>query len=202
MKLTPFAVVQEYAIQKLTAYLSEKLTYHHVHHTLDVLEQSTIIAGLENVTAEEDIYLLKVSALYHDMGFLDTYNGHEEKSCEIAKQDLTQFGLNSRQKEIVIGLIKATKVPQNPKTKLEQIICDADLDYLGRNDFYSIGNGLYQEFLWQGIVKNRLEWNRIQVSFLEKHQYFTPSSINRREKQKQEFLIQIKAKVEPFEKQL
>lgn len=201
MKLAPFSAVQEYAIHKLTNYLSEKLTYHHVNHTLDVLEQSAVIAELENVSAQEDIYLLKISALYHDMGFLNTYNGHEERSCELANEDLTQFGLNLSQKEIVLGLINATKVPQNPKTKLQQIICDADLDYLGRADFYEIGNGLYQEFLWQGIVSNEVEWNRVQVSFLENHRYFTSSSKNRRERQKQEYLNQIKAKVAAFEKQ-
>ena len=199
MKLAPFAVVQEFAIQKLSTHLLDKLTYHDVYHTLDVLKQSIIIADLENVTDEEDVFLLKVSALYHDMGFLNTYQGHEEKSCEIADQDLSQFGITSRQKEIIFDLIIATKVPQKPKTKLQEIICDADLDYLGRKDFYLIGAGLYQEFLWQGIVKNEQEWNQIQVRFLENHQYFTPSSINRREKQKQKYLAQIKEKVMPSE---
>lgn len=130
---------------------------------------------------------------------MKTYNGHEEKSCEIAEVDLTRFGLTSRQKEIVFGLIRTTRVPQNPRTKLQQILCDADLDYLGRSDFYLIGEGLYQEFLWQGTIKNELEWNRIQVKFLESHKYFTPSSKKRREKQKQQHLTEIKAKVAQLE---
>ncbi len=202
MASSSFLEIKKYAVQKLTAGLSDKLTYHHVKHTLDVLEQSEIIAGFEKGMMEEELFLLKISALYHDIGFLNTYNGHEEESCRIAEIDLTQFGLISSEKDIVFGLIRATRLPQNPQTKLQQIICDADLDYLGRSDFYTIGEGLYQEFLWQGLVKNELEWNRVQVNFLENHHYFTPSALKRREKQKQKHLAQVKAKVAQLEWQL
>jgi len=201
MKIASFSEIQTFAIHKLTVGLSEKLTYHHVKHTLDVLEQCQVIAELEEIKTEEEVFLLKISALYHDVGFLQTYQGHEEKSCEIAETDLTRFGLSATQKEVVFNLIRATQVPQNPQSKLAQIICDADLDYLGRRDFYEIGQGLFQEFLWQGIVTNELEWNKIQVRFLESHQYFTASSKQRREKQKQEYLQQVKAKVVQLEQQ-
>jgi uncharacterized protein len=191
--------IKDFVIQKLTTGLTAQHTYHHVPHTLDVLEQCLVIADLEKVNSPEDLFLLQVGALYHDTGFLFTYQGHEDKSCEIAATDLTNFHFTNHQKAVVYGLIKATQVPQNPQTKLEQIICDADLDYLGREDFYLIGEGLYQEFLWQGIVKNRLDWNRVQVKFLKNHRYFTPSSISRREKQKQAYLQQVIKKVAQME---
>ncbi|QMU28323.1 HD domain-containing protein [Adhaeribacter radiodurans] len=199
MKHIDFSKIQEFVTHKLVTGLSEKLTYHHLKHTLDVFEQSLVIADLENVTAEEDLFLLKIGALYHDVGFLDTYQGHEEKGCEIAEKDLTYFGLTSLQKEIVFGLIRATRIPQAPETKLQQIICDADLDYLGRQDFDVIAQSLYQEFLWQGLVKNDLDWNKVQVKFLESHHYFTPSSRQRRNPVKQQHLAQIKAKVARLE---
>ena len=75
--------------------------------------------------------------------------------------------------EIVSGLIRATKIPQAPKNLLEEIICDADLDYLGRNDFYEIGDKLFKEFMARGVVGSRDEWNRLQISFLEAHRYHT-----------------------------
>ena len=199
MATVTYPDIQEYALRKLSAGLTEKHTYHHVKHTRDVLEQCIVIAGLESVDSPEDLLLLKVGALYHDMGFLFTYQGHEAKSCEIAEADLTLFGFTDKQKEVIFNLIKATQVPQKPQTKLEEIICDADLDYLGRSDFYQIGEGLYHEFLWQGIVANQLEWNRVQVKFLENHCYFTPSSKNRREEQKQAYLEQVKKKVAQLE---
>jgi uncharacterized protein len=92
-------------------------------------------------------------------------------------------------------MIRATKVPQQPNNLLEEIICDADLDYLGRDDFFKTGEGLYSEFLEQKIVSDELSWNQLQVRFLENHHYFTPTSINRRQKEKQKNLEAIKAKI-------
>ncbi|WP_233218958.1 HD domain-containing protein [Adhaeribacter arboris] len=99
MTTAAYSEIQRFVIAKLTAGLSERLTYHHVNHTLDVLEQSERIARLEKIIAEEDIFLLKIGALYHDSGFLNTYQGHEEKSCEIAENDLTHFGITTFQKK-------------------------------------------------------------------------------------------------------
>ncbi|RDC62312.1 HD domain-containing protein [Adhaeribacter pallidiroseus] len=199
MPTATYPEIQDYALRKLRTGLTEKHTYHHLKHTVDVVAQCTAISDLEMVNSAEDLFLLKVGALYHDMGFLFTYQGHEAKSCEIADTDLTLFKFTDRQKEVIFNLIKATQVPQKPQTQLEEIICDADLDYLGRSDFYVIGEGLYQEFLWQGIVKNERDWNQVQIKFLENHCYFTASSKKRREEQKQVYLAQIKKKVAPWE---
>jgi uncharacterized protein len=139
--------------------------------------------------------LLKVSALYHDVGFLDTYSGHEERSCVIAAEELTCFGFNPTQVDMVMGMIRATKVPQTPQNQLEEIICDADLDYLGRSDFFKIGDGLYQEFLDQQIVTNEQQWDMLQVRFLESHRYFTKSSLQRRQEKKMQHLKAIKERV-------
>ena len=100
-----------------------------------------------------------------------------------------------RQIEKVMGMIRATKVPQQPNNLMEQILCDSDLDYLGRNDFFRIGEGLYQEFLIKNIVSSYQDWNLLQIRFLEKHHYFTKSSMQRRQKQKEVHYEAIKAKV-------
>lgn len=190
-----FSRVKQHVLSKLETELPGNLTYHNISHTLDVLEQACIIAQYENITNPDDLLLLQVSALYHDMGFLDTYNGHEEKSCILATADLTHFGFNQDQINKINGMIRATKVPQLPLTKLEEIICDADLDYLGRSDFFSIAAGLYLEFLEQGIVKNEQEWDLLQIRFLENHRYFTKSSLQRRQEKKLQHLNAIKERV-------
>lgn len=191
-----FPRIKELVLQKLRAGLADNLTYHNLNHTLDVLEQARIIARYENVSSAEDLMLLQVSALYHDIGFLEVYTGHEEKSCLIAASDLAGFGFDPNQVNKVMGLIRATKVPQNPANFLEEIICDADLDYLGRPDFFDIAAGLYREFLDQGIVKDEQEWNLLQIRFLESHHYFTKSSLQRRQAKKMEHLQAIKARVD------
>ena len=63
-------------------------------------------------------------------------------------------------------MIMATKIPQSPRNGLEEIICDADLDYLGRDDFYEIGATLFEELKAYNVLQNEREWNRIQVKFL------------------------------------
>jgi len=171
-----YPTIYDHVIGKLQNGLSARLTYHGIHHTLDVLEQVQRIAEREKVIHEETLFLLKVAALYHDSGFLFIYSGHEAKGCEIAKEELPLFGLMTLQIDKICGMIMATKIPQSPRNKLEEIICDADLDYLGRNDFEMISNNLYKEFLDFGFVKDHGQWMRLQVKFFETHHYFTKSS--------------------------
>ena len=190
-----FPCIKQHVLKRLNAGLAKTLTYHNVNHTLDVLNRACEIARYENISNPEDLLLLQISALYHDIGFLDTYHGHEERSCAIATEDLPRFGLSKAQVNKISGLIRATKVPQTPLTRLEEIICDADLDYLGRNDFFDIAAGLYPEFCLQGIVKCEQEWDLLQISFLESHRYFTKSSLQRRQAKKLEHLNQIKDRV-------
>ncbi|WP_162053276.1 HD domain-containing protein [Pontibacter pamirensis] len=187
-----FPQIQKHVIGKLQKGLSEKLTYHNVAHTLDVLKQAVAIAKKEGITDAEDLLLLKVSVLYHDIGFIYAYHDHEERSCVVATEELPAFGFTASQIEKVCNMIRATKVPQKPQDHLEQIICDADLDYLGRPGFFETGNNLYKEFLEQGIVTNFKEWNMLQIRFLESHQYFTKTSLKRRQKVKSNYLQSIK----------
>ncbi len=185
--------IQKHVLHKLEG-LSEHLTYHNIGHTLDVLKQCLVIAGEEGISSREDLLLLQVSALYHDVGFIEAYEGHEEKSCLVAEEELGGFGFSPPQIVTICGMIRSTRIPQNPGSVLEMIICDADLDYLGRSDFYTIGDGLYREFLHQGIIKNVLEWNLLQVRFLEKHQYYTKSCRQKRESFKQQHLEEVRKK--------
>ena len=161
-----------FVFSKLTADLLPALTYHGIHHTQDVLTAALMLAKAEQISSA-DTHLIKTAALFHDIGFTVQYKNHEEVGCDIARKSLVHFGYNPVQIEEISGMIMATKIPQNPKTPLEEILCDADLDYLGRKDFYPISNTLFQESLHYGFVKNEIEWDRLQVKFFESHHYFT-----------------------------
>lgn len=152
--------------------LPDKLYYHAMHHTYDVLNVCNEYIRREQIKPY-DAKLLRLGALMHDIGFSQTYDNHEAKGQEIAEELMSELGFPKKDIAIIKGLIWATKIPQSPKTYLEKIICDADLDYLGRPDFYEIGDQLYSELKHRGILKNVKEWNRIQIDFLEKHQYHT-----------------------------
>ena len=165
--------------------LSPHLTYHSVEHTLDVVRASERIAREEGRSDDREIFLLKVAALYHDTGFLEAYAGHEEKSCGIFMRDAAHLGLTATEKNTVKALIMATRTPQEPCSHLEKIICDADLDYLGRPDFQEIGDKLRREFLHYRIVADDRDWEQLQLNFLRDHHYHTVSSQRQREPRKQ-----------------
>ncbi len=171
--------------------LSPSLTYHNTEHSLDVEEQCLVIAKEEGIADEKVLLELQIAALYHDTGFLFINKGHEEKSCEIAREQLPRFGLSNNSINNICEIILATKVPQFPKNHLQQIICDADLDYLGGKDYPIINEKLHQEFIKNEIVKSEQEWNASKISFLQSHTYFTQSSRNRRNHQKQINLEQL-----------
>jgi uncharacterized protein len=186
-----FQSISRHIIEKLQG-LSPRLTYHSLLHTLDVVEQTGRIATEENIIDERDLFLLRTAALFHDTGFLVTYMGHEAASCNMASSELPRFGLDMLQIERICEMIMATKIPQSPKNKFDEILADADLDYLGRDDFEIISNNLKLEFLEYGIVKNNREWEEKQIAFLESHHFFTGSSKLNRESQKKARLVKLK----------
>lgn len=171
--------------------LSSELSYHNYEHTLDVVKAAERIAKEENATMN-DILLLKTAAVFHDVGYMYTRNGHEEKSCSIATEMLSQNGISDEEINKVCELIMATKVPQSPKDKLAKILCDADLDYLGRDDYFRISRNVFNEFKHFGVVRDENDWREMQVKFLEAHHYFTETSKKSRNRQKEENLKQIK----------
>lgn len=177
-------------LHKLKNGLSGNLSYHGQHHTIDVFNAALKIAKEENLSAEE-IKLLRIAVLYHDAGFISHYKNHEEKGCEMARKDLPEFGYTKEEIDTICGLIMSTKIPQSPHTLLEKIICDADLDYLGRSDFHKISNTLLQEMKIYLKLDNEREWYKIQKNFLERHRYHTSYGRKKREPRKQEHLKEI-----------
>lgn len=186
-----FEAIRTHVCEKLKG-LSEHLTYHNIDHTLDVLRQSERIALDEGIQDAYRIYLLKVAALYHDTGFLVTYSNHEKSSCEIFRSEAALFDFTGEEQAFITRLIMATKLPQQPADLLESVICDADLDYLGRPDFFRIGEGLRKEFLHFGIVSSDAEWERLQMNFLTSHSYHTNSCRKNREHEKQTHIAQLR----------
>ena len=181
----------------ILALLEEKLPplpYHNMEHIKDVLSSSIKIAETEDITKEE-IKLRRLAALFHDAGFIYSREEHERRSVEIAKEILPKFGVSEDQLQIIASMIMATKIPQKPTHLLDKILCDADLDYLGREDFDQISIGLYEEFKGQGLVETDREWNLVQKTFFESHQYHTNHGIANRTELKAKHLEKILLKL-------
>jgi predicted metal-dependent HD superfamily phosphohydrolase len=174
-------------LNKLKKGLSPELHYHHIAHTLDIFDSAVRLAGWEAIEGRQ-LILVKVAALLHDVGFIRAYNGHEEESCVEARQCLPIEGFSEDEVELVCGMIMATKLPQSPQTHLEMILCDADLDYLGRDDYDEIAPRLYKEILARDASFTEEAWLDMQVSFLSSHTYFTESARKRRQQGKEKKL--------------
>jgi uncharacterized protein len=175
--------------------LDPRLTYHSPAHTEDVLQHVERLAAAENITDKRLLYLMRLAALFHDTGFLRSYKGHEEISCLIMRERLDNGILEESELKLIEGMIMATKIPQSPVTLPEMIICDADLDYLGRDDFENISNTLKTEFMIYGIIKDEEEWDLLQIRFFNSHQYFTKTSIRERCPVKSQHLAMLKQRL-------
>lgn len=176
-------------IEILKSKLSESYYYHSIRHTLDVIECTQAI-GMHEGLGEEELATLKIAALYHDIGFITQRHQHEEASAQFFLQDVGE-DLSNDQISQIVSLILATQMPQRPKNKLECIICDADLDYLGRSDFSAIAEDLYKEMLFCNEINSPKSWNKLQIQFLEKHHFHTSYSRLFKESIKQENLRQL-----------
>ncbi len=176
---------------RLQTELNPCLTYHSARHTLDVLASTKRLGISENVN-EEEMDLLMLAALLHDSGFLISMDEHEAHGCVLAREILPGYGFTQDTIDETCRLIMATKLPQTPENLLEQIICDADLDYLGREDFFTLGEGLFREFLSRSIIRDFCDWDNLQIKFLSNHRFFTQSSKTLREPVKLKHLAQIK----------
>lgn len=191
LQLIRYDDLEEFVLDKLERELPKYLYYHNLKHTIDVVIQSEIIGRGEGIS-DEELLLLKTAALFHDAGQTVQSKGHEEISAQIAREILPKFQYSEEQIEIICSIIKATELPPRPKTLLEKIICDADLDYLGRKDFIPVSNTLYRELHEQKLIGDINEWNRMQIKFLTNHQYFTNTANQLREVNKQTQIERLK----------
>jgi class 3 adenylate cyclase len=178
-QIVKFEDLNDYVLDRLERELPKHLYYHNYKHTIDVTIGVEILGDGEGV-GEEDMLLLKTAALFHDFGQVEGAVGHEERSCKIAESILPDFGYDDDQIETIKGIIMATKLPPQPKTLLQEIIADADLDYLGRRDMVPVSDTLYQELKVQGLIGSFNDWNKLQVKFLSVHNFFTETARNMR----------------------
>lgn len=167
-----FNSLRSFILKEMNDKLSARLHYHGVHHTISVMKACGTIADSESLADNHKI-VLQTAALLHDVGFISDLHQHEKAGAAYASKILPQYGYAKADVLHIHEMILATEIPQDPQSHLAEILCDADLAYLGSDYFYTIGNLLYLEFKERQIVKDEQDWNRLQIQFLSKHTYFT-----------------------------
>jgi predicted metal-dependent HD superfamily phosphohydrolase len=172
----------------------DKLIYHNLIHTEQVVKSVVKIANHYQLS-DHDFFVVNTAAWFHDIGYLTSFEHHEARGAESARQFLTEKGAEPEVTELVVNCILATKMPQHPVGLLEQIICDADLFHLGGESFKERNKLMRKEaeaYCGKDIDKN--DWRLKTISLFESHRYHTEYGQEQLNAKKQLNLQELKEK--------
>ena len=180
------------------------IKYHDANHTLHptrgVVAVANRIAIAENIS-EHDRELLIAAAYFHDTGYIREYDKNEPIAARMAGRILKLIGYKPKEVAKVQKMILATDLARVPKTHAEKILCDADLDNLGREDFFKLDGKLRQGRRGRGLdVSDDVKWYKGTLEIIKNHQYYTESQKKMREADKQKNIKRLLNKLENMEK--
>jgi class 3 adenylate cyclase/predicted metal-dependent HD superfamily phosphohydrolase len=188
-------------VNRLKALLPDEVVYHDISHTLNVEKAAMRFARLEGLD-EESIQLLRTAVLYHDAGFVVEYLHNEPFGITMAENALPKFGYSEEHISVVRSIIASTASNKKPNNLLEQIMCDADHDYLGRADYFTVAKKLRVELENYGQTMSEIEWIEFQLNYLEKvHRFYTVTAKNIRLQAKKAHIEELKQQLKELKKQ-
>lgn len=187
--------VKQHILGRLSRELAPDLAYHGVHHTRnDVLPAAERLAAMSDLDSQGTL-LLRTAALFHDVGFLECYRDNESIAVRIAQETLPHFAFTDQQIEQIGEIILATPLPHSPSSFLQALMCDADLDSLGRADFLLASHNLRRELAAYGEELDLRAWYERQLGFLQSHTYFTPAAHTLRNAGKQDNILELRRRL-------
>jgi predicted metal-dependent HD superfamily phosphohydrolase len=174
-------LMNEELLTKATAYVEalfrakkpEWVKFHTFRHARAVVKACREIGGACGLS-EEDLEMVTLAAWFHDTGYLEDIEGHEERSVEIAAAFLRHNGYPEEKIARIAGCIRATKLPQNPRNLLEQVLCDADIAHLASKHFFEVTELIRSEIEHRMRLKlTEAEWLTMNAKFVAGHPYHT-----------------------------
>ena len=197
-------IVDQYIRELFRDELPDGIKYHNADHTLHptkgVVAVAYRIALSENIS-EHDRELLIAAAYFHDTGYIREYDKNEPIAARMAGRILKLIGYKPAEIKKVQKMILATDLARKPQSLVEKILCDADLDHLGRDDFFKRDGKLRKGRGARGIdVSDEAKWYKGTLKLLKKHKYYTESQKRLREEKKQKNIDQLKDKLAIIEK--
>jgi len=176
--------------------LDDKLVYHNLAHTEHVVKHAVELANYYKLD-DKDLFIVLAASWFHDLGYIDKWDQHEQRGSEEAEAFLTEQGVDQSTIDAIKGCILATKMPQSPVGLLQQIVCDSDLYHLGSDDFKDRNRTMRKEtenLLGKNIDKDI--WRIGTIKLMESHHYHTDYCINKLSQKKKQNLEALKAKVQ------
>ncbi len=184
----------DYVFELMKSKLPGVYVYHNYKHTEDVVEAIKKI-GNKTGLSEEELEIVTLAGWFHDAGFTEKSDNHEDVSIEIARKFLKENNYKEENIEKVVSCINSTRFPQTPKNILDEVLCDADLYHLGTKDNESKSDLLRVEWEKAGNKKyTQLEWLKLNIDFLTTHKYFTKYARKALDERKTEALVSLQKK--------
>ena len=208
LKYTPHTprlkIVDQYIRELFRDELPAGIKYHDSNHTLHPTKGVVAVANriaLSEEISEHDRELVIAAAYFHDTCYIREYSKNEPIAARAAGRILKLIGYRPEEIEKVQKMILATDLDCEPQTHLEKILCDADFDHLGREDFFELDAKIRQGRRARGIdVSDDAKWYRGTLEIIKKHRYYTASQKQKREKKKQENIKRLLKKLRNIEK--
>jgi predicted metal-dependent HD superfamily phosphohydrolase len=165
---------EDFIFQYYQDHFPDNLVFHSYNHIVETVEAVALIGEGNNLLPEQ-IEMVQLAAWFHDSGYAEDRETHEEKSAEIASAFLSKLDYPSDNIKVIRNIILATRMPQEPKTLLEQVMCDGDLIHVGKKSFTKRSDMLRAELeITQGKSYSDVEWVQNEIDFLSGHKYHTP----------------------------
>ncbi len=166
--------VEKYVYELLNEKLHANYVYHNLAHTQRVVEKTIEISEHEKLN-QTDLENLVIAAWFHDVGFVESNDNHEQQSVTIATDFLILKEISETRIKEITKLILATKMNSVPTNNLEEIIRDADSAHLASKKFFDYTSLLRKE--WELVLDKTYkhkEWIALNLSFFtQKHRYYT-----------------------------
>jgi len=193
--------VEAYVRHFMSAHLPTHFVYHNVGHTERVVRETQMLSEAMGIGSQKKRLLL-AAAWFHDLGYAVSNDNHEEHGARLAGEFLLNADIETAEIERIKSLIRATKYPQRPASKLERILCDADMAHLPDGDFFERSERLRSE--WEstrGIIYSHEQWCKLSYDFLSAHSFHTSAGRERFNGGKEDNLRKVKMLLEKNEQQ-
>jgi uncharacterized protein len=192
---------KSFVMELLDKRLSEGYLFHSKKHTLDVLNNSVMIGRNCGLT-EHELNILKVSALFHDVGYIRNFDDHESESSSIAGEFLRGERVDEPEISCVCEAILATRVPQQPRDRISEVLCDADLMHLTSVDYFEQMELLRLEWLKTGRYNlTEYQFHLNSIDFFSRHHYHSAYGRLIMESRKSEILKRISDRADSLKSQ-
>lgn len=163
--------VEAYCEKILKTEISSQFVYHDLYHTQRVVEAAKLI-GNKSALSNEQMEIVTIAAWFHDIGYKEGCNQHENAGANLAREFLTKEAYPNI--DAVLDCIMATRMPQNPQNLMQEVLCDADLHHLACKDYNMMSEKMRQEIEHvKGHQINAEDWNQMNFNFFKDHEYFT-----------------------------